>query len=94
MTQVITARKVAFSQKLVIFLVCCNFILIGGFAFLFESLASFGSLLVVGLLVFYNILLSWLVIHRSKRRGDRILVYAMVVSILLLGVTLVTRLLP
>ncbi len=94
MSRVMTARRVALSQKLVIFLVCCNFLLIGGFAFLFDSLASFGSLLVVSLLVFYNILLSWLVIHRSRRRGDRFLVYAMVVSILLLGVALVTRLLP
>lgn len=93
MAQVITARQVTFSQKLVIFLVCCNFLLIGGFALLFESLATFSSLLVVGLLVFYNILLSWLVIRRARRKSDRVLLYTMIISILLLSVTLVTRLL-
>jgi len=91
MARIINARRIAFSQRLVIFLVLFNYVLIGGYAFLFDGLSSNGNVLVTGLLVFYNILLSWLVIHRTKRKSDRFLVYTMTVSILLLSVTLATR---
>lgn len=94
MTRVINARREVFSQRFVMFLVFCNYLLIGGYALLFDGLSSIGNVLVTGLLVFYNILLSWLVIHRTKRQSDRFLLYTMTLSILLLSVTLVTRVMP
>jgi hypothetical protein len=92
MSRAMTARRTDISQQLVTFLVFCNFTLIVSYAALSDELSNNGAMMATGLLVFYNILLSWLVIRRSKRQRDRFMLYTMATAMSLLGVSLISRL--
>lgn len=92
-TKVLTVRRVEFSQRFIVFLTCCNFPLIAGYALLFKQAATRDAVLAGFLLIIYNLLLRWLLKRRAKRREDRALRAASLIGFVLLGVTLVTRLL-
>ncbi|GAA3560738.1 hypothetical protein [Marinobacter xestospongiae] len=92
MARVIQARRVALSQKIIVYLVILNLILVIAYFSLAGGLRLPAAVVIPALLVFYNMLLSWLVIRRSRRLGDRPMLYTMVFSVLLLSVGLLTKL--
>lgn len=90
MSRVLRARRASPSQRVIIWLVVLNLMLVIAYATLNTILIAPAAYLVPLLLVIFNVLLSWLVIRRSRRRGDRYMVFTMMLSLLVLGVSLLT----
>ncbi|WKE66549.1 hypothetical protein PVT67_04675 [Gallaecimonas kandeliae] len=78
-------RRVNGVQKLVLYLILANLLLVTGYALMASRLGTVAALAVPLLLVCYNLLLSQLVIRRSRRTDDTYILYPVVISILVLA---------
>ncbi|EKE73994.1 hypothetical protein [Gallaecimonas xiamenensis] len=78
-------RQVSGVQKLVLYLILCNVVMVLCYALLAKRLGAMAAIMVPLLLVGYNLLLCRLALKRARRDRDSYILYPVVVTAIILG---------